>query len=66
MANQHLQNLMQKQVSRKEFMGILGLAAVSVLGFGYIIKILTGKSLDTRYSLNGYEGSVYGGKDKKL
>lgn len=63
MTNQHLQNLMQKQVSRKEFLSILGLAVLSLLGFGALVKLLTGKSLDTHEALRaGYAASAYGGK----
>lgn len=55
--------LMEKEVSRGEFLGVLGLAAVSVFGLGAIIKLLTGKSLDNHHVLSsaGYGGSAYGG-----
>lgn len=58
-----LRRIMQKEVSRKEFIGILGLAAVSIFGFGHILKLLTGKSLDNHKALqgSGYSTSVYGG-----
>ncbi|MEJ0073624.1 MAG: hypothetical protein WDN27_06175 [Candidatus Saccharibacteria bacterium] len=42
---------MNKEVSRKEFLGISALAVASIFGFGTIIKLLTGKSLDTHKSL---------------
>jgi hypothetical protein len=66
MANPHLQTLLQKEVSRKEFLGIIGLAVLSILGFGHILKLLTGKSLDTHHSLDGYGDSLYGGSKKRL
>lgn len=63
MTNPHFQNLLNKEVSRKEFLGILGLAAVSILGMGHILKLLTGTSLDNHKALQGagYSTSVYGG-----
>lgn len=63
MANQYLQPLLQKEVSRKEFLSILGLAVVSILGADHILKLLTGKSLENHKALqnSGYSSSVYGG-----
>jgi hypothetical protein len=60
MTNPHIQNLMQKEVSRKEFLGMAALAAGSVLGFGSIIKLLTGKSLTNHKVTNGYSANGYG------
>jgi hypothetical protein len=67
MTNQHLQNLMQKEVSRKDFLGILGLAAISILGFGHIIQLLTGKSVDWQVGIttHGYSSGAYGGGSKR-
>jgi hypothetical protein len=60
---QHLSTLMEKEVSRKEFLGMAGLAAASILGFGSAIKLLTGKSIHVNQSYNhGYGSSAYGGK----
>jgi len=62
MTNPHLQSLLQKDVSRKEFLSILGLAAISIFGMGHILKLLTGKSLDTHSAVqDGYGSSAYGG-----
>jgi len=58
---EHLDNLMQKEVSRKEFLSMSALAIASIFGFGTIIKLLTGKSLGSRYASSGYGSSVYGG-----
>jgi len=65
--NTHLSNLMEKEVSRGEFLGMLGLATASIFGFGTLLKLLTGKSLENHSSLkptlsNGYGSSVYGGR----
>ncbi len=61
MANPRLQSLMQKEMSRKEFLGIAALAIGSIFGMEHIIKLLTGKSLTTHvtkspsdYSSDGY------------
>jgi len=61
----NLQGLLQKEVSRKEFLGIAGLVLLSVFGFGTIIKMLTGKSLDEHHVSDGYGRSVYGGLSKQ-
>jgi hypothetical protein len=41
----NLQYLIQKEVSRKEFLTIVGLAILSIFGMETILKLLTGKSL---------------------
>ena len=59
--NQHVNNLMQKEVSRKEFLGMGALAVASIFGFGTVVKLLTGKSLTGNRSVSrGYGGSAYG------
>jgi len=53
---------MQKEVTRKEFLGMSGLTIASVLGFGTLIKLLTGKSLHSHGAVSGgYGSSAYGG-----
>lgn len=60
--NTDLSNLRDKEISRGEFLGLLGLAVISVLGFGHVFKLLTGKSLEHHPVLNdGYSSSLYGG-----
>lgn len=61
----NLQGLLQKEVSRKEFLMIAGLALLSIIGFETVLKLLTGKSLDTHHLVNGYGSTVYGGTKKK-
>ena len=59
---QHMSQLMGKEVSRKEFLGMAGLAAASIFGFGSVVKLLTGKSLSTHSSVShGYGALPYGG-----
>jgi hypothetical protein len=61
--------LLEKEVSRKEFLTMSGLAVASVLGFGSVIKLLTGKSIHssltpTQNVGSGYGVSAYGGFKK--
>jgi hypothetical protein len=61
--NAHLSSLMEKEVSRKEFLTMSGLAVASILGFGTVIKLVTGKSLAGHHALStsGYGAAPYGG-----
>lgn len=56
--------LLQKEMSRKEFVTTLGLGMATVMGFSTIIHMLTGKSVRSRLGQkvdNGYGSSAYGG-----
>jgi hypothetical protein len=59
--------LLQKEVSRKEFLGMSGLAVASIFGFGSVVKLLTGKSVTTtvmggnQRMMSGYSSGAYGG-----
>jgi hypothetical protein len=55
-----LTQLMQKDMTRQEFLLTLGLATASIFGFSTIIRMLTGHSLD-RHARHGYGSSSYGG-----
>jgi hypothetical protein len=57
--NKPLQTLMQKEMTRKEFLGTLGLAVGSVLGFSSVIRMLNGKN-QLHSQSTGYGSSVYG------
>ncbi len=61
--NARLSSLLDREVSRKEFLGMSGLAIASILGFGTIVKLLTGKSLQSHsnFRSSGYGSSAYGG-----
>jgi hypothetical protein len=60
-----LDQLMQKEMTRKEFLTTLGFGLASLMGLSTIIHMLTGKSLThngvVRHTSFGYGGSVYGG-----
>jgi hypothetical protein len=62
--NAHVSTLLQKEVSRKEFLGMSGLAVASLFGFGTVIKLVTGKSLDSsagKHLNAGFGSGAYGG-----
>lgn len=61
MQSAHLNKLMQKEVSRKEFLGMSGLAVASLFGLGTVIKLMTGKGLSGHHIMSGYGSMPYGG-----
>ena len=58
--SQQVSVLMQREVTRKEFLGMSGLAIASILGVGSIYKLVSGKSVLARPASNGYGASSYG------
>jgi hypothetical protein len=59
-----IEAIMQKEMSRQEFMLTLGLGLTSVLGFGRIIELLTGHSFKNNVASHasyGYSSGSYGG-----
>jgi hypothetical protein len=62
--------LLEKEVSRKEFLTMSGLAVASIMGFGGVVKLLTGKSVHgmgtatPRLMNAGYSTGAYGGFKK--
>jgi hypothetical protein len=59
-----LDQLLQKEMNRKEFLLTLGLGTASMFGFSTIIKLLTGRSVESRLThrvSGGYGSSAYGG-----
>jgi hypothetical protein len=58
-----IEQLLQKEVTRKEFLTISGFGVASVFGFGTIVKLLTGHSSSKLFKqqLSGYGSSPYGG-----
>jgi hypothetical protein len=59
-----LNQLMQKEMTRQEFLLTLGLGVASIFGFSAIIHLLTGKSVHNRLNQrigDGYGSTSYGG-----
>jgi hypothetical protein len=59
-----IDTLLQKEMSRQEFLMTLGFGLASILGFSTLIHLLTGKSFESRLhrtSELGYGASPYGG-----
>lgn len=63
--NKPIDALLQKEMSRKEFLATLGFGLASILGFSTIIHLLTGKTFSSHIkgqtATSGYGASVYGG-----
>jgi len=60
----HLEEAMNREVTRKEFLTTLGFGVASILGFSGIMKFIFGRGNQqqgTRSSL-GYGGGTYGGR----
>lgn len=55
-----LQGLMQKEMSRKEFLATIGLGIVTVMGFSTLVNTLMGKNNQQQTNV-GYGSSPYGG-----
>lgn len=61
-SNTPLSRVLELEVSRKEFLVMLGGSLVSVLGFSSIIQLLSGKRLGRNdlTSSRGYNSGKYG------
>jgi hypothetical protein len=61
---QHLEDIMHKEMSRKEFLATVGFGMASLFGFSTALKFLFGKgqAAHGRVSTMGYGSSAYGGK----
>jgi hypothetical protein len=61
-----ISDLMQKEMTRKEFLATMGFGVATVLGLSAIISALTGKSNPFQQQQAGtalsYGGGAYGGK----
>jgi hypothetical protein len=62
-----LNTLLQKEMSRKEFLATMGFGLASLMGLSSVIQMLTGKSLASQLGghhqshSGGYGSSAYGG-----
>jgi hypothetical protein len=59
--NKQLVSLMQKEMTRKEFLATLGFGAASVMGLGAVLRLagVSKPTLNHKVS-SGYGGSAYG------
>jgi hypothetical protein len=60
MVQKQISTLMQKEMTRKEFLATMGVGVASVMGFSTVVKLLSGKPMNR--SGMGYGSSSYGGK----
>ncbi len=59
---QKINELMQKEMTRKEFLTTVGFGVASIFGLSAIIKLITNKENPlTRQNEFGYGGGTYGG-----
>lgn len=58
--NKSLQTLMQKEMTRKEFLTALGLGIASILGFSSVLRLLNGRDQMGARSSAGYGARTYG------
>jgi hypothetical protein len=63
--NSQLQNILHREMSRKEFLAIVGLGLCSLFGVSTIVRLLTasGSSAENK-SLLGYSSGDYGGPNR--
>jgi len=60
-----LDEVMTKEVTRKEFLATLGFGVASLFGLSGIIKFLFGKGTSSQHSKLGYGNGSYGGGRNK-
>jgi hypothetical protein len=58
-----IDHIIQKEMSRKEFLATLGFGMASIMGFSSIIHLLTGKSFSHHgvSHASGFGSGAYGG-----
>lgn len=56
-----VENIMQKEMTRKEFIGTLGFGLASIFGLGGILRYVFGKSHSASKVNFGYGANTYGG-----
>lgn len=62
---QHLDALMQKEMTRKQFLATMGFGVVSIFGFSTIVQLLTGKHFSAQHVSKGYGSTAYGGRSEQ-
>lgn len=62
----HLDEVMNKEMTRKEFLATLGFGIASIMGFSTVLKFLFGRgSQQQAAATGGYGASAYGGQKKR-
>lgn len=69
MVQKQVSDLLQREMTRKEFMATLGFGAATLMGFGSIVRLLTGTHTTSATpqhgtTATGYGASVYGGRPR--
>lgn len=61
----HLDEVMNKEMTRKEFLATLGFGIASIMGFSTILKFIFGRGSQQTATNTGYGSSAYGGNKKQ-
>ena len=64
--SKRLNEIMAKEMSRKQFVAVLGAACLSIFGLSAILDILSGSSKVQTASKYGYGSGPYGGTKDKI
>ena len=54
-------SILERQVTRKQFLYMIGLAIMGITGVATVVDLLTGKGSNHTQSVNGFGLGVYGG-----
>ena len=60
--NKNIDQIMQKEMSRKEFLATFGFGVASLFGLGTLLRLMGHHPNQQTSSQIGYGSSVYGGK----
>ena len=62
---QKISDLMQKEMTRKEFLATLGFGVATIMGFSTLLQLFGKKNpLQQQTSQYGYGGGAYGGQKR--
>lgn len=57
-----INDLLQKDMTRKEFLTTVGMGLATVFGLSAILRLLTGRGFEAQQSSYGYGSGPYGGR----
>lgn len=60
-----IHDLMEKEMTRKEFLATLGFGVATIMGFSTLLQLLGKKNPFHQTSSYGYGGGVYGGQKRQ-